>query len=366
MSVAFISFFAHFAAFARNTFSRSGGIMKRLVWMGTDSLEYHDDAPAPSRHPGAGEVLLRVRAVGLCSTDVHIIQGKVRFRNPPHVLGHEVSGEIAEVGPGVTRVKSGDRVTLDSVVGCGECPLCLRGSTQFCPDGSEIGQTVDGGMQEYLFAPERNVIPIPDCISHEESAILDTEVLGALRKAKMEAGSTLLVIGPGPAGLIAAQLGKILGAGKVILTGTRPERLSLGRRLGADVTLDSSSGGLAERILEETGGRGPGIVFEAAGTAGSLRTALDLVATQGKVVLYGVHGSPVDGVDIDRIILKDLEIYGSLSDRIGWEDMIGWIEAGTLDLRDIITHRFPLERAFEAYETIRDRRGGAVKAVLIV
>jgi threonine dehydrogenase-like Zn-dependent dehydrogenase len=107
-------------------------------------------------------------------------------------------------------------------------------------------------------------------------------------------------------------------------------------------------------------------VFDAAGTPESLRTAIELVAPQGNVVLYGVHGAPVSQVDIDRIILKDLVVYGALSDRFGWEDMIGWVESGKLNLRDIITHRFPLERAQEAYETVRDRRDGAIKAVLMV
>jgi alcohol dehydrogenase len=108
------------------------------------------------------------------------------------------------------------------------------------------------------------------------------------------------------------------------------------------------------------------MLFDAAGTAESLRTALDLVAPQGKVVLYGVHGAPVPAVDIDNIILKDIVVYGALSDRLGWEDMIGWVAGGKLNLSDIITHRFPLERAQEAYETVRDRRGGAIKAVLMV
>ena len=339
--------------------------MKRVPFRGTDTLDFTDDAPPPSRKPGSGEVLLRVMAVGFCSTDVHIVQGKVRFREPPFVLGHEVSGEIAEIGPGVTTLRPGDRVTMDSVVGCGVCPLCTRGSAQFCPNGSEIGMTVDGGMQEYLFVPARNLHGIPDSISHEESAILDTEVLGALRKPGIDPGSSLAVLGPGPGGLVAVQLGKILGAGRVILVGTRPERLALGKKLGADVTLDAMSAGIAGDVRDDAGGS-VDMVFDAAGTEKSLRTALDIVRPQGKVVLYGVHGAPVPSVDIDTVILKDLQVYGALSDRVGWGDMIGWVAGGLLNLRDIITHRFPLERAQEAYETVRDRKDGAIKAVLIV
>lgn len=340
-------------------------MMKRVTFRGTGILDFTDDAPPPSRKPVVDEVLLRVRAVGLCSTDVHIVQGRVRFREPPFVLGHEVSGEVAEVGPGVTTLRPGDRVTMDSVVGCGTCPLCRRGSAQFCPEGSEIGMTVDGGMQEYLFVPARNLHRIPVSISHEESAVLDTEVLGALRKPGVDPGSSVAVLGPGPGGLVAIQIAKILGAGRVILAGTRPERLALGGKLGANVMLDAMSADIAGNIREATGGS-VDMVFDAAGTEKSLHTALDIVRPQGKVVLYGVHGAPVLSVDIDTIILKDLEVYGALSDRLGWGDMIGWVAGGRVNLRDIITHRFPLERAQEAYETVRERKGGAIKAVLNV
>jgi len=223
--------------------------------------------------------------------------------------------------------------------------------------------TVDGGMQEYLFVPERNLYQIPGSISHEESAILDTEVLGAFRKPGVTSGSSVAVLGPGPGGLVAVQLARILGAGRVILAGTRPERLALGKKLGADATFDAWSPGLEDRIRSAAKGS-VDMAFDAAGTEKSLRTALDIVRPQGKVVLYGVHGSPVPSVDIDTIILKDLEVYGALSDRVGWGDMIEWVAGGRLNLRDIITHRFPLERAREAYETVRDRKDGAIKAVL--
>lgn len=338
--------------------------MKKIIWTGTNSLDYTENAQPPDEHLRENEVLVRITAVGLCSTDVHIIEGKVRFKDPPHVLGHEISGIIEEIGTGVTRVKHGDRITVDSVIGCGVCKFCLRGSAQFCPNGSEIGMTVDGGMQEFLKIPEKNVYPIPDRISDEESAILDTEVFGALKKPGIEKDCSLVVIGPGPGGLIAVQLAKIFGAGKVILIGTRPERLQLGKRFGADITIDALSGKLTDTVLEATGGYGPDIVFDAAGTSSSLSLAINLVCKQGKVILYGVHGSPVPSVDIDQINLKDMIVYGALSDRVGWENIIEWVANGSLNLKDIITHRFPFKDVMKAYETIRDRREGAIKAVL--
>jgi len=338
--------------------------MKRITWTGNDMLVYTEDAPLPPT-PGDGEVLVKVTAVGLCGTDVHIIRGSTRFVDPPHVLGHEVAGVIAETGGGVTDHQAGTRVTIDSVVGCGVCSFCRRGATQFCPDGYEIGQTVVGGMQEYITAPARNAIPVPDGISDEVAAILDPEVLGALVKPGVRRGESFLVIGPGPAGLIAVQIGKILGAGTTILMGTRPERLKLGAQLGADITIDLSSQNPRNIVDDATGGHGAGLVFDGAGTASSFSSALDLAAVQGRVVLFGVHGSPVPSANIDAITLKDLIVYGALSDRIGWERLIAWLLDGSLDLESIITHRFPFSEAQNAYECVRDRRDGAIKAVLL-
>ena len=338
--------------------------MKRITWTGNEKLEYTVTAPEPHGSPDDNDILLRVTALGLCSTDVHVIQGSVRFVEPPFVLGHEIAGVIEKTGANVSRVKPGDRVTVDSVVGCGTCSRCLRGSTQFCPDGFEIGQTSAGGMQEYLTVPGRNVYPIPDSISDEEAAIIDTEVYGALMKPGIKKGSTLVVIGPGPAGLIALQIARIMGAGTIILVGTRNERLETGKRLGADFTVNVNTEDALERIKAVTDGQGADIVFEGAGSPASLAIALDTAAPQGKVVLYGVYGSPVEKVDIDKVIMKDLVLYGALSDRSGWETLISWIEDGTLDLKELITHRFTFSEAFKAYETVRDRREGVIKAIL--
>ncbi|MCE5250535.1 alcohol dehydrogenase catalytic domain-containing protein [bacterium] len=336
--------------------------MKRITWTGNDTLVYTEDAPLPAP-PGREEVLVRVTAVGLCGTDVHIVSGRTRFTDPPHVLGHEIAGVVEETGDAV-ECPAGTRVTIDSVVGCGECVFCHRGATQFCPNGYEIGQTVTGGMQEFITVPARNAIPVPDGIGDEVAAILDPEVLGALVKPGVCAGETFLVIGPGPAGLIAVQIGKILGAGTTILMGTRPERLKLGAQLGADITINPAVQNPREVVNDVTKGRGAGLVFDGAGTSSSLASALDLVSVQGRVVLYGVHGSPVPTVNIDIITLKDLTVYGALSDRVGWERLFGWLLDGSLDLASIITHRFPFSEAQQAYECVRDRRDGAIKAVL--
>lgn len=340
--------------------------MRKVIWRGREVLEFVQDGEGPPAVTKPDEVRLRITAAGVCGTDVHIIQGKVRFVEPPLVLGHEFAGVVEECGPAVRRVKPGDRVKCDSVVGCGACPWCLRGATQFCPAGSEFGITRDGAWCEWLVAPERNLHPLPETISDEVAAILDVEVFGALRKPGVAPGETIAVFGPGPAGLIAIQVARLLGAGTIILCGTRAERLAAGRELGADHTIRVDEQDPVDEIRRLTGGRGADLVFEAAGSRRAVLDALEAVRPQGKVVLYGVHGTPLGEFPIDRVVLKDLIVFGALADRTGWDELIEAVAAGRIDLARLITHAFPLEAAVEAYRAASDRSTGCIKAVLLV
>ena len=181
--------------------------MNRLIWYGGSDFRLHSSNSAlPS--PAPGEVLISVRAVGICGTDIHIIEGRFASARPPLILGHEIAGIVQEVGHGVTRVRAGDRVTVDQVIGCGTCPQCLRGAQQFCPQSVELGFTRDGGCQDFLILPESNVYLLPDHISLEEAAVLDMEVWGALRKCTVNEGDTVRVIGHGSAGLVACQVAR--------------------------------------------------------------------------------------------------------------------------------------------------------------
>lgn len=340
--------------------------MRKVIWRGTGDLEFVDDGKCRPEIRQAGDVRIRVTAAGVCGTDVHIIQGKLRFVDPPLVLGHEFAGVVEECGPAVTRVRPGDRVKCDSVCGCGDCAWCADGATQFCPAGSEFGITRDGGWSEWLVVPERNLHVLPEAITDEVAAIMDVEVFGSLRKPGVSPGDTVVVFGPGPAGLIATQMARAMGAGVVILCGTRPVRLELGRELGADHVLDVNAQNPVDAVHEITGGRGADLVFEAAGSRRSVLDAFEVVRPQGKVVLYGVHGAPVPDVPIDRIVLKDLVVYGALTNRTGWEDFMPLVARNEINLNKLITHAFPLEAARDAYAASSSRASGCIKAVLLI
>ncbi len=338
--------------------------MKRSIWSGDGRVELVE-APAPDASSlGPTEVLIRVKAVGICRTDIHILDGRFPQVQPPRVLGHEIAGIVEQVGSQVTRARIGSRVTCDSVVGCGQCYFCRAGSRQFCVTGYELGFTRDGGCQEWLVLPEENIHPIADSISMEEAAILDMEVYAALRKPGIRSSDIVLIEGPGPAGLVASQVARILGARCVLLSGDSGKRLELGKSLGVDRTIHIHKEDLAQVIQQETQGRGVDLVMDCAGTAESFRQALEAVAPGGRVVLYGVYPDPLPQVSIVPIILKDLVVYGSLSDRKYWDEVIALVETGRLNLKRLITHTFPLEETAKAYDYVRHQKDGALKVVL--
>lgn len=337
--------------------------VRRLVWAGAGDfrLENYSDSP----RVGKRQVLLRVRAVGVCGTDIHILKGRLPGVKPPLVLGHEFAGDVLDTGPAVTRVRPGARVTVDSVVGCGTCAFCLRGSRQFCKYGFEFGISKDGACQDLLVVPEENVYPISDRVSFEEAAILDMEVYAALVRCAVSPGAAVLVVGDGPAGLIACQLLRIMRARRVLLSGMSAGRLAKAKDLQlADVFIDARHEDLAQVVAQETGGMGVDFAADCVGSPDSAAETFRSLAPGGTALLYGVHETSLEKFDLNQIVLRDLKVFGALSDRIGWERVIELVESGQLRLNPLITHSFPLERGPEAFELVRGRTNGVVKAVL--
>ncbi len=296
-----------------------------------------------------------MKAVGICGTDIHILKGALPTARPPMILGHEIAGEIAQAGKDVRRVGVGDRVTVDAVVGCGVCDLCRRGRVQFCAKVFECGISSDGGCQDYLVLPQRNVYRIPDSMSFEEAAILDMEVYNAVQKCGVHPGESVLVLGAGPIGLIACQIAKLMAAGRVTLSDVLPDRLKAAEDLRmADAYHLNEEGGSFD------------VVFDCAGTAASTSYALKAARPCGRVLLHGVYEHALDHLDLNQLVLKDLVVFGSQSDRTGWEEIITLVSSGALNLNGLITHRFPLEAGPRAYEHVSKHEAASIKAVLLV
>lgn len=337
--------------------------MIKAVWTGPERLEIVEDRT--EKHlVDHDQVRLRIRAAGVCGTDVHIWEGRLSFASPPLVLGHEFAGVVEECGRSVQTVKPGDRVKCDSVAGCGVCSWCQKGATQFCPHGWEFGITRDGGWTEYLVVPERNLHLIPLSINDEVAAIFDVEVFSALLRAGIGKGDAVVVLGAGPAGLIGLQCARVLGAGRVIVGDVLPERLSLARKLGADDTVNVSECDLLTEVNRITNNQGGDVVFEASGAEQAALDAVRILRPQGKAVFYGVLDRPIRSFPMQTVVLKNLTLCGSLPNRTGWRELFDLVGSGKIDLASLITDRFPLERAAEALPAMRDRRNGAIKAVL--
>lgn len=320
------------------------------------------ERPIPT--PGPGEVLLRVESASICGTDLHLFtwdDWAAENLVPPRILGHELAGTVAATGSGVTRVREGDLVGVESHLFCWECAQCRRGEMHLCRDLRVIGVHTDGGFAERVVIPEANAI---ESNGLDPAVVALQEPMGnAVHAAFVEPieGRSVLVTGCGPIGLCAVGIAKTAGASLVIATDTEPFRLELARAMGADLALDGSDPATEHRILEATGGDGVEVVLEMSGAAVALDQALRVITRGGRISLLGIFGEP-PRVDLsERVIMQGLRLYGIYGRRIydTWERTQALLRGG-LDVSPIITHRLPLAEWERAFELIESRHAGKV------
>ncbi len=331
----------------------------------------------PVAEPGFGEVLLRVEAASLCGTDLKIRAGSFFPSQPPpgsFTPGHEYAGTVVALGPGVDELGVGDRVVVEAHRGCMRCENCVRGRYTCCLNYGRadkghraMGMSVDGGFADFVVNHVSTLYRLPDAIGYDEAVMLTTagtsmyaiDTMGGL-----VAGDTVAVIGPGPVGLTAVQILKALGAGRVLLTGTRESRLRLGREMGADVVVDARTGDPATAVREATGGVGVDAVLECSGAEAAVDQAIRMCKPAGRVVLVGYFHGPVTA-DLNRAVKTGLTLHtirGEGNRAVG--RCVSLAERGLLRTAPLITHRFRLEDISEAFDTFEQRRGGALKVVL--
>ncbi|MFC7215887.1 zinc-binding dehydrogenase [Saliphagus sp. GCM10025334] len=316
--------------------------------------------------PAPGEALVRVSAIGICGSDVGLIEGEgPPWTDYPVVLGHEVAGEVVELGEGVDHLEVGQRVALHGFVYCGTCEACRDGRYYQCTDLQEIGFTVDGGYRKYAAWPAYTLTPLPDDVSDVEASQIDSAgcTLHALQRIQTSFTDTAAVLGPGSLGLYGVQLLRAQGVKDVVLTGTRDARLEAGKRLGATRTVNVYEEDPVEAIMEHTDGKGVDVCVEAAGAGDVLDTCVQSAAKQGKVVLTGVFGERKE-LDPDQIVAKELTVVGGVTASHAVDEVIELFRRDDLTIDGVVTHEFPLEEFETALETVRERRDGVVKAVL--
>ena len=329
-----------------------------------------EEVPAPE--PGPGEVLVRMRAVGVCGSDVHYyLDGRIggTVAPSPFVLGHECAGEVIALGPGVEGPPVGTRVAVDPAMPCGHCEVCLEGNSNCCPDVRfPSTPPVQGALSELYAHPAHLCVPLPGALDFADGAMLEPlgVMVHAISLAKMCPGDTVAVLGGGPIGLLGLQVALCCGAGAVYLSEPIPERRALAAELGATAVCDPSADDPVDWLWEQTKGRGVDIAIEAAWGGEAVDQAVRMARYAGKVVVVGIPRDDRITFAADTARRRGLTILMSRRMKHVYPRAIALVERGVVDVRTPITHRFPLARAAEAFELVASLQDGVVKALIEV
>lgn len=342
--------------------------MKAMRYHGPKDMRYEDvDMPAL----GADDVLIKVKAAGLCGTDLEVYDGLMFYftsgmSRMPLITGHEWSGEVVEWGANVTGFEVGDRVTGECSVGCLRCDYCTRGWYNQCPNRTETGLlNREGGFAEYIAFPQ---MFLHKCngIAHDEATFIEPTgvALYATKLAQTCPEDYVAVMGPGPIGLFMVQAAKAYGARHVILVGTRNDRLEVGRRLGADLTVNVRHENLFEKVKEATNGHMINVALEAVGKPAVWDDIASIIAPRARVVMTGLFAGEKCAVDFDPLVINNVAILGSLGGPNCWDEAIDLHERGKVTAAPMITHRLPLDRFVDGIEIMRNRTDNVIKVVL--
>ena len=309
---------------------------------------FEDRMPLPTE----GEVLVRVKAAGICGSDLHIYQGERSDVELPRILGHELVGEVESAGSGVTGFSKGDRVTIDPVVSCGECISCRRGYDNLCNTVKCLGVQVDGGFCDYIAVPEQKVYPLPHGLPWEKASLIEPFSIGAevLARSGVLKGDKVLVLGAGTIGLCILQAMKIAGA-EVLITDFVDSRLETARRMGADRAVNGKTGDMAAELSDFTGGFGADVVVEAVGMPRLLEESLGYAAPGGCIVVLGFHPEPAKIPEV-MVVKKELKIVGSRMNCRRFPQVIEWVKKGLVDPEPLISAVYPFEKIDTAFQDI--------------
>ena len=323
--------------------------MKASRFLGNKTFAVTD---LPTPHAGPGELVLRNQVCGVCGTDVHIYHGEPGSAdvNPPVVLGHEYSGEVVEVGEGVTGFAVGDHVTVDPNIYCGHCSYCQNGKKQLCPSMEAIGVTRDGGFAQYSRIPASQAFKLEPTVPWEAAAMAEPLAccLHGIDLAGIQVGDKVCVVGGGAIGLLMVQLAKLSGASQIVLSEPNEKRRQVGLQLGANAALDPTRPDAQEAFAQVLGG-GANVVIECVGNVPAVKSAFQFAGKGATVLLFSVP--KVDAtfdLPLFDVYKKELTIKGSFVNPDTHARAVALINSGKVDFDPIITHRFTLDQLPEA------------------
>ena len=318
------------------------------------------------------EVKIKIDAVGICGTDIEIINGGMPYYTSgmayyPIVLGHEWCGTVIEHGSQASeKIKIGDRVVGEVSLGCRLCSLCLEGNYHRCRNRVETGvMNKNGGLADYIVMPSHAVHVISQRIDVRAAALVEPTAIAynAVKLGEVSSNSRVAIIGDGPIGLLLLQVALAMGARKTVLIGADQKKMSLARDLGAYHILNGMDENLEKQNNDIFNGSGADVVLEASGSYLGADNAIKLVAPGGKVILQSLCGSKnQDSFDLDHVVINDLTLRGALGSPGIWPNVIKLIEGGSVKPEKIVTHEFPITKFAEALEVSRQR--GSIKLII--
>ncbi len=321
-----------------------------------------DEVPEPVI--GEDEVLIRVRAMGVCGSDLHLYSGG-RIIPYPHILGHEFAGEIVQVGASAGAWRIGQRVTSEPNFWCGKCAYCQAGRQNLCLSRIPLGVDIDGAQAEYVKVPARFVWPLPDNVSYEQGALVEplTVALHCVRKSRAQVGDTVAIMGCGSIGLLALLCAKAAGC-RVVAVDVVPGKLEFARKLGADAMVNSRESDPVNVVKQMTGGLGPAVVLETAGVSPVPEQAVAMVRSGGRVMFVGLTTHPAQFAPI-TVVRREVEISGSYIYHAGeFGQTIHLISTGQINVLPLIGLTADLAGAQDVYEQLL--AGKAVKGLITV
>jgi len=312
------------------------------------------------------DVIVRMRACGMCGTDLAILEGRHPAK-PPVILGHECAGEVAQIGSGVTSVSVGDHVVVDPNLRCGVCRYCRSDRPNLCETLVSIGEDINGGFATYMLAPEKAVYKIPNSMNWKTAALVEpfSCIVNGFLRARAKPSETAVVYGAGPMGLFWVSLFRKAGARKIISVEIAPKRREAARKVGADVAVDPASENPVKRVMEETGGLGADVAVEVIGKVETVEAAIQSSANGARVVIMGTcrpealaKFSPFD------IMRYEKDILGSHTQAASFRSAIEMLDSGFVPVDVIVTHEIPLREIGTAFSL--NKTGEAVKTVITI
>ena len=341
--------------------------MKALVLTAYGQLVLQD---VPPPQIGPDEVLVAVKACGICGSDVHGMDGSTGRRRPPIIMGHEAAGVIAQAGPQVTGWTPGERVTFDSTIYCGQCGFCRAGDTHLCDHRRVLGVSCEdyrqaGAFADYVAVPQRILYRLPASLSFTQAALVEptTVAVHAVRRTPVRLHDTAVVVGAGMIGLLALQALRLSGCTRLIAVDVAPDRLALAEKLGATDLVNAAAGDPVAQIMRLTNGRGVDLALEAVGLGATVDTALRCVRKGGAVTLVG-NVTPQVQLPLQTVVSRELTVYGSCASRGDYPACLDLMARGAINVLPLISAVAPLAQGAAWFQRLYAREPGLLKVVL--